>query len=319
MDIQYLLFLQNLREVTGNVFSDFFGKVTKAGEDLIPYLIALAIYWCFSKRTGIKALLTAGLALLLNGAIKLTASAYRPWIRSDAIEPFGDAKITATGYSFPSGHSMNATSLYGSLARDSREKKQNGVALCLLILILLIMFSRNFLGVHTPQDVLVGFAVTIPCIYLINFLYERAEKSACLDWILLICSVVLAAAAIFFYMNKSYPMDYTEGGALLVDPIRMQKDSFRGAGNFVGIFAGWVVERRFIRFSTDIDVPRKIVRFMIGMLIYVLLYYVLNMVMPLITGETRFAAFIGGFVTFFTVMALYPMAFNARDRRLKER
>lgn len=33
MDIQYLLFLQNLREVTGNVFSDFFSKVTKLGED----------------------------------------------------------------------------------------------------------------------------------------------------------------------------------------------------------------------------------------------------------------------------------------------
>ena len=52
---------------------------------------------------------------LVNGVIKLTVCAYRPWIRSDLIEPAGDSKMAATGYSFPSGHTRTATTNYGTI------------------------------------------------------------------------------------------------------------------------------------------------------------------------------------------------------------
>ena len=40
------------------------------------------------------------------------------------------------------------------------EKKHSVVAGLLFVLVFLTMFSRNYLGVHTPQDVLVGFIST---------------------------------------------------------------------------------------------------------------------------------------------------------------
>ncbi|MBO5535524.1 MAG: phosphatase PAP2 family protein [Clostridia bacterium] len=59
------------------------------------------------------------------------------------------------GYSYPSGHSVTAATLYGSMAVCAR-KMMRWISVLCVILILLTGFSRNYLGVHTPQDVLVG-------------------------------------------------------------------------------------------------------------------------------------------------------------------
>lgn len=52
MDIQYLLFLQNLREMLGNVFDAFFIEITTYSEALIAFMLLGLIYWCVDKRTG---------------------------------------------------------------------------------------------------------------------------------------------------------------------------------------------------------------------------------------------------------------------------
>ncbi|WP_443089666.1 phosphatase PAP2 family protein [[Clostridium] aminophilum] len=68
------------------------------------------------------------------------------------IIPDSDALAAATGYSFPSGHSMNAAALFGRGA-IRRELPRFLRAVPGLIAVL-IALSRNFLGVHTPQDIL---------------------------------------------------------------------------------------------------------------------------------------------------------------------
>ena len=52
---------------------------------------------------------------------------------------------------------MNAASLYGGLAvrRDIRR----GLRVLLWTILCLVALSRDFLGVHTPQDILVGAIV----------------------------------------------------------------------------------------------------------------------------------------------------------------
>ena len=86
MDIQYLLFLQDLRNATGGVFNEFFNAVSKVAVDVMPFL-AFVVFWCVSRKWGYRYLLTLGIGELLNGIIKLTVCAYRPWIRSELIEP----------------------------------------------------------------------------------------------------------------------------------------------------------------------------------------------------------------------------------------
>ena len=91
---------------------------------------------------------------MAHGLLKVTACVYRPWIRDPRIIPDVDAQAAATGYSFPSGHSMNAAALYGGAA--IRKELSKALRITMVIIMVLIAFSRNFLGVHTPQDVLIG-------------------------------------------------------------------------------------------------------------------------------------------------------------------
>ena len=154
IDLQYLLFLQNLRLATGGIFDEFFNGMSKVAVDVLPFLPFL-IFLCVNKKWGYRFLYSYLGANLLNGAVKLTVCAYRPWIRSNLIEPAGDSKVAATGYSFPSGHSVSASSLYGSVV-ENQWSKRRWLAIFCTICILLTGFSRNFLGVHTPQDVIVG-------------------------------------------------------------------------------------------------------------------------------------------------------------------
>lgn len=79
------------------------------------------------------------------------------------VRPEGGA-LVMLDFSFPSGHSTIAVSLYGYLAyflicqlKDRFAKIR--VAVCALIIILLIGFSRLYLGVHYVSDILAGYMV----------------------------------------------------------------------------------------------------------------------------------------------------------------
>ena len=179
IDLQYLLFLQNIRQALGGSFDELFNAISKIAVTimkLLPYMV----FWCVSTKWGYRFLATFWGGEVSNGLIKLTVCAYRPWIRSDAIEPAGDSKVAATGYSFPSGHTVCAGTMYGTTAVWQRRTRR-WLSVSCIVLVLLTMFSRNFLGVHTPQDVIVGCLESCLLIFiagrLMNYL-EGKEKAA---------------------------------------------------------------------------------------------------------------------------------------------
>lgn len=246
-DISYLLFLQNIRESTGGVFDEFFNALSKFAVDILPFL-GYIIFWSVSKKWGYRVMITLWCGEVINGLLKLIVCAYRPWIRSDKINPAGDSKVAATGYSFPSGHSTVATIHYGTIFAWQR-KKRMWLAIVCAVLLFLTCFSRNYLGVHTPQDVLVGFGVSVVLIIVVGFSQKKLEGNQKAVDILTFAGIAAVLGVLIFVMFKPYPMDYDANGNLLVDPQRMMNDTFKACGGFIGLMIGSYIERHFIRYE----------------------------------------------------------------------
>ncbi len=249
MDIQYLLWLQELRNATGGMFDEFFNALSKFAVDIMPFL-PFVVFWSADKKWGYRFITSWGLAEIINGIIKLTVCAYRPWIRSDLIEPAGDSKVAATGYSFPSGHTTIATVTYGTTISWQWNKRRWLAVLC-GVLIVLTGFSRNFLGVHTPQDVIVGFIESIIIILAVGFAQKKLEGKEKLLDILTIAGVAAVVLTIIYIMTKPYPMDYVDG-QLLVDPQKMMNDTFKACGSFLGLLLGSFLDRHYLKYRIPV-------------------------------------------------------------------
>lgn len=249
MDIQYLLWLQELRNATGGVFDEFFNALSKFAVDIMPFL-PFVVFWGADKKWGYRFITSWGIGELLNGIIKLTVCAYRPWIRSDLIEPAGDSKVAATGYSFPSGHTTIATVTYGTTIAWQKDKRRWLAILC-GVLIALTGFSRNFLGVHTPQDVVVGFSVSVIIILTVGIVQKKVEGNEKTIDILTLIGVIAVLLTLVYILVKPYPMDYVDG-QLLVDPQKMMNDTFKSCGAFLGLLLGSYLDRHYLKYEIPV-------------------------------------------------------------------
>jgi undecaprenyl-diphosphatase len=138
------------------------GAVTQLGSlvVLVPLLLALGVWVGSTYRTWRPLMfLTAavGGVALLNACTKLLVARPRPG---------SGALLDVEGYGFPSGHSAQAAAgwlavatLLGGLSRDPTRR----VALTAgaVVVILGVGFSRVYLGVHAPTDVLGGWLLGV--------------------------------------------------------------------------------------------------------------------------------------------------------------
>ena len=275
MDMSFLLLLQAFRNGSGSFLVDFMKKMTFFGELNTTLVILAIIYWCISKDLGTYLMMGWSGNRIANGFMKITVCAYRPWIRDSRIIPHGDAITTATGYSFPSGHTMNAGTVFGGTAMYGKNFSKP-LKIMLYLIVLLVALSRTFLGVHTPQDVLVGMASSLLVMWLTlkltRWIAEKPEK----DKLVACIGFVLAIALGLYAALKSYPVDYDSNGKIIVEGAKMANDTFKAVGWVSAFLTGWILERRFVGFSTDISKERRFSRGIFGIMGYYVVTFVLN-------------------------------------------
>lgn len=251
MDIEYLLFLQNFRNNINDALTPFMEWISLFA---VTYLIMIPVfvYWVLDRKKGLYTLASYYLCCGFNAVVKLTACVYRPWIRDARVLPAGDSITTATGYSFPSGHTVTAGPLYGGLAVSSWKSKfkfHKLLSVLLVCMVLLTGFSRNYLGVHTPQDVFVGICESVFWLIVtsraLNYFDEHPEK----ENLFLLVLFVLGWLSIAYITYKPYPMDYV-GGKLLVDPQKMMNDGYGDVALVIAFAVGRYIERTWIDFDS---------------------------------------------------------------------
>ena len=307
MDIEYLLFLQRFRESINDSLTPFMEGISLFA---VTYLIMIPVfvYWVVSKRKGLYTLVSYYLCCGFNAIVKLTVCAYRPWIRDARVHPAGDAITTATGYSFPSGHTVTAGPIYGGLAVVSWSWKKF-VSVILGIFLLLTAFSRNYLGVHTPQDVFVGICESVFWLIIVakifTYLDEHPEKE---NLLLLICFIVgwLGIAYITF---KPYPMDYVDG-KLLVDPQKMMNDGYGDICLLIAFPVARYIEKRWIGFQAPGLKGAGLAAGIVGL---IPLFLMIKFMRPALDGVlgTHWGHFANTFIIVLYCIALWPLVIKA--------
>ena len=311
MDIQYLIFLQSIRESLGDWSVTLAEIISYIPKSPLSVLIPGILFWCINKRAGLFLMFVISFGQLINQLVKNTFCVYRPWIFESDLNPVQDALKKASSYSFPSGHTSMTTSVYGGLAYFYRKNFPILIIPCIFI-ILLVALSRNFLGVHTPQDVLVAMAEIFCVIFLAEKIFDIIDFNENFSKFAFIAGIIFLIAATCYFMFKPYPVDYLNG-KIIVESAKAQLDSLDKIGCFAGFLAGIFLENKFVNFKTNVSRQIKIRRAIIGCIVgglAMIFLYLIKM-----TGLEIFYGFCKGFLPLIAITFLAPFTFNSIEKK----
>ncbi len=146
--------------------------ITQTGGGWSALIFGVFLVWLGYRRQWDMAAATAiGFlgAISLNTILKLIYERPRP----DILVPL----VVVDSYSFPSGHTITAVALYGFMAYIFWRNSRYNLAFLTMLWAALIAFSRVYLGVHYPSDVLGAVAVGgIWLLAMIVFLQHKASS-----------------------------------------------------------------------------------------------------------------------------------------------
>lgn len=313
--IDFLLFWQNIRVNCPEVIDKFFLSITIFGEFWLPTLVCAIVYWCIDFRAGVYLFSLESFNIFLAHLFKMMACVYRPWVLDSRMHPSELAVPFAKGYSFPSGHSAMSSSVLGGVAYLSR--KHMIFCISLIALVLLIGFSRLWLGVHTPQDVVCGLTIGLILIFAVNKMINWAEenKNRYL-YLLAIINIFAILALVYIFFFNTYRMDYING-ELLVNPQKLKYVTVVVYAYSLGLINGCFLCRRFFPFNPkDLSVKSRIVIGVVGgiclisMLKYLIATVIIHFVQTTLSLPLMFLA--GLFVTL-----IYPVIFIKLDNKMK--
>ena len=290
LEMKYLHLRESLRNP---IFDAFFEIITELGFELIALSAICIIFWCIDKNFGYK----MGFAYFASGmliqGLKITFRVPRPWVREPGFTPVGNAMEKATGFSFPSGHTQSATTLFGSLAFHF---KKTWVKVICVVLFLLVGFSRNYLGVHYSSDVIVSMILSLLCIMIFGKVFEKIENNKKYDLLVAIILAGISVAVMVYALTL-------ESLGVITEP-KYALDCCKTGGAGLGFAIGWFIERKWIDFSVETKkVWHQIVKVAVGIGVALLFKEIPKMVF----GDTAIVGMIRYMFVTLWVVGVFPL------------
>ena len=295
-------FLYFLRDIGNPVFDCFFETITHLGEETVFLVISIVFFWCVDKREGYFILLSGLFGTLMNQTAKLACRVPRPWVIDKGFLPIGNSIEEATGYSFPSGHTQNVATTFGAIA--AYKKGRTRVAVCTVI-IALVAFSRMYLGVHTPLDVVVSLAVSAALVLIFRPWFETEEKFNRAYPRIVIISVICSFAFLAFvlFVSNDRSLDAANYNSAL-------KNACTLLGCTVGLVLVFVVDTMFVNFQTEAKWYAQIIKAVVGFAIVLLIKSGLSAPLTAIFGNEYVARIIRYFLIVAFAGAVWPLTFK---------
>lgn len=293
--MEFLEFLEGIRIP---FITDIMLAITYLGDEIAFLIAALVVFWCVDKRKGYLILSVGFFGTLTSQFMKLVCQVPRPWVLREGIAVEG-ALEGAGGYSFPSGHSQCSVGTFGSIAMTTKQKVIRTV--CIVIAIL-VPFSRMYLGVHTPADVLVGSALAIVFLLLLkplimghNGKYIPAVLSA---------MVVSAVAYLIYVECYSFPADIDQHNMLSAT-----KNAYTILGALLGFLVVYFVDIKWTHFSEKAVWWSQILKVVLGLAVVLAVKEGLSAPLASLLGE-----YPGRLVRYFLISviggAVWPLTFR---------
>ena len=230
-------FLRLLSGIRNGFLDKLMLLLTELGSEIIILGLVCLLYWCVSKRAAYRLGAVFFVSGILVQGLKISFHIERPWVLDPSFSPVEAAKPGASGYSFPSGHTQGGTALYGT---GLIKLKRVSLKIICAVLIVVVAFSRMYLGVHTPLDVGVALALTFICVILVNRLFDAIENDKSRDGV--IC-IILASVSVALCLYS-----YILASAGIIDRAQIN-DCFKSGGAGLAFALGFYLERSWLNFS----------------------------------------------------------------------
>lgn len=262
--------IHQLRKISNKFFDSIFEFITLLGEQYALIIIIAFVIFVINKEKGQRIAYTILMSMCLNGVFKNFVKRTRPF----KVDPtLNSVRIeTATGFSFPSGHTQNASTAYFSL---SKEFKKKYVLIIAIVLVSLIALSRVWLGVHYPSDVIVGAILGILSVIISFYLHQKFENNQITKKKLYLFSLLFFClfGVLFILINNLFALPYKiEEGKSIKD----FRDFYLAIAMFGGFFLASFLEKKYVDFNCNVSLKIRIIRFVLGVVFLLGTYLLTN-------------------------------------------
>lgn len=295
-------FLRLLEGIRSPVLDTVMEGITILGDETVFLALALFVFWCVSKKWGYYLMSIGFIGTILNQFLKLVFRIPRPWVRDPSFTAVEGAIPGADGYSFPSGHTQSAVGTFGGIAHFTR---YNWIRVLCWALVILVPFSRMYLGVHTPADVAVSFIIAAALVLLLRPLMDRTDRNPGLLYLMLLGMALLALLYVFYVEFWPFPADmdaanYASG----------RENAYTLLGAVAGVNIVHYVDDQFLRFETQAPPLAQGLKLGLGLLVVLAALEGLKIPFAALFGEHPAAEAVRYFLVVLVAGCIWPMTFG---------
>jgi membrane-associated phospholipid phosphatase len=259
------------------------------GNEEFFLLVLPLIYWSVDSALGLRVAFILVTSNLINFIGKLIFAGPRPYWVSSHIRALWS---TETTFGIPSGHAQNAASIWGMFAAGNSASKRTWVWVVSIIIIFFIGFSRIYLGVHFPHDVIFGWLFGALILWAFVRFWEPVgawvgkktlRQQILIAFVVSLIFIVLGFGASTLRSGYKVPETWISNsvldGTALPDPIN-GNGTFTSAGTFFGLAVGaaWIMSMGGYQASGPIG--KRAIRYVIGVIGILVLYLGLGAIFP---------------------------------------